>query len=104
MRWSATDIEGGLMNKTYDLAVVGAGIVGLAHAYAAARLGKRVVVIERDGRANGASIRNFGFITVTGQARGDTWRRAMRSRDIWAELAGASGIAIEQAGMLLTMR
>jgi FAD dependent oxidoreductase TIGR03364 len=92
------------MNKSYDLAVVGAGIVGLAHAYAAARLGKRVVVIERSGRANGASIRNFGFITVTGQARGETWRRAKRSRDIWAELSAASGIAIEQAGLLLTMR
>jgi len=92
------------MNKTYDLAVVGAGIVGLAHAYAAARLGKRVAVIERSGRANGASIRNFGFVTVTGQNRGETWRRARRSRDVWAEVAEASGIAIEQTGLLLTLR
>ena len=92
------------MSGTYDLAVVGAGIVGLAHAYAAARLGKRVVVIERDGRANGASIRNFGFVTVTGQPAGDTWRRARRSRDIWIEAAEAAGIAIEQRGLLLAMR
>ncbi len=92
------------MSKTYDLAIVGAGIVGLAHAYAAARLGKRVVVIERNGRAIGASIRNFGFITVTGQARGESWRRARRSRDVWADVAAASGIAIEQRGLLLTMR
>jgi glycine/D-amino acid oxidase-like deaminating enzyme len=62
--------------SAYELAVVGAGIVGLAHAYAAARLGRRVVVIDRDARANGASIRNFGFITVTGQERGTCWRRA----------------------------
>jgi FAD dependent oxidoreductase TIGR03364 len=93
-----------MMTKTYDLAVVGAGILGLAHAYAAARLGKRVVVIERDGRANGASIRNFGFVTVTGQNRGETWRRARRSRDVWAEIAAQSGIVIEQTGLLLTMR
>ena len=92
------------MSKTYDLAVVGAGIVGLAHAYAAAKLGKRVVVIERNGRANGASIRNFGFVTITGQAEGETWRRAMRSRDVWAEIAASSGIAIEQTGLLLTLR
>jgi D-hydroxyproline dehydrogenase subunit beta len=92
------------MSKSYDLAVVGAGIVGLAHAYAAAKLGKRVVVIERNGRAVGASIRNFGFVTVTGQARGETWRRAKRSRDIWAAVAAQSGIAIEQTGLLLTMR
>ena len=92
------------MNKGYDLAVVGAGILGLAHAYAAARLGKRVVVIERDGRANGASIRNFGFVTVTGQARGETWRRARRTRDVWADVAAQAGIAIEQTGLLLIMR
>ena len=92
------------MAKSYDLAVVGAGIVGLAHAWAAARLGKRVVVIDRDSAANGASIRNFGFITVTGQARGETWRRARRSRDLWARLAPAAGIAIEHTGLILTLR
>ena len=93
-----------MTSKHYDLAVVGAGILGLAHAYAAARLGKRVVVIDRDGRANGASIRNFGFVTVTGQSRGETWRRARRSRDVWAEVAAAAHIPIEQTGLLLTMR
>jgi D-hydroxyproline dehydrogenase subunit beta len=88
----------------YDLAVVGAGIVGLAHAYAAAKLGARVVVIERDLAANGASIRNFGFITVTGQARGEVWRMAMRARDVWAEVAALAGIPIEHRGLVLTLR
>ena len=46
-------------------------------------------MIERDAQANGASIRNFGFVTVTGQQRGECWRRAMRSRDVWAEVAPA---------------
>ena len=77
----------------FDVAVVGAGICGLAHALAAARLGKRVVVVDRDAHANGASIRNFGFITVTGQQAGECWRRAMRSRDVWLEVAEAAGIA-----------
>jgi FAD dependent oxidoreductase TIGR03364 len=88
----------------YDLAVVGAGIVGLAHAYAAARLGARVMVIERDLAANGASIRNFGFITVTGQARGEVWRLARRSRDLWAEIAPAAGVGVEHRGLVLTLR
>src|SRR5580704_4461283 len=88
----------------YDLAVVGAGIVGLAHAYAAAKAGARVVVIERDLAANGASIRNFGFITVTGQARGEVWGLAMRTRDLWAEVAGTAGIPVEHRGLLLTLR
>ncbi|HVW94267.1 MAG TPA: FAD-dependent oxidoreductase, partial [Devosia sp.] len=58
----------------YDLAVVGAGICGLAHALAAARRGLKVIVLDRDAQANGASIRNFGFITVTGQQQGECWR------------------------------
>jgi FAD dependent oxidoreductase TIGR03364 len=88
----------------FDLAVVGAGICGLAHALAAARLGKSVVVIDRDAQANGASIRNFGFVTVTGQQRGECWRRAMRSRDLWAEVAPRASIRIEHRGMTLAVR
>lgn len=88
----------------YDLAVVGGGVVGLAHAYVAARAGLKVVVIERDVRANGASIRNFGFITVTGQARGESWRLARRTRDIWADIAPRAGIPIIHSGLTLTLR
>jgi FAD dependent oxidoreductase TIGR03364 len=88
----------------FDLAVIGAGIVGLAHALAAARRGKRVVVIDRDAAANGASIRNFGFITVTGQQAGRCWERAMRSRDVWAEVAGPAGIAVEHEGLCMAVR
>ncbi|MFN0114919.1 MAG: TIGR03364 family FAD-dependent oxidoreductase [Paracoccaceae bacterium] len=86
---------------TYDLAVVGAGIVGLAHALAAARRGLRVVVIDRDAEAVGASVRNFGFVTVTGQQGGDCWRRAMRSRDVWMEVAPKAGIPVEHQGTLV---
>ncbi|MEK0085307.1 TIGR03364 family FAD-dependent oxidoreductase [Benzoatithermus flavus] len=89
---------------SYDLAVVGAGICGLAHALAAANRGKRVVVIDRDAQANGASIRNFGFVTVTGQQRGTCWQRARRSREVWAELAPRAGIRIEQEGLVVVAR
>jgi FAD dependent oxidoreductase TIGR03364 len=88
----------------YDIAVIGAGIVGLAHALAAARRGLRAVVIDRDAQANGASIRNFGFVTVTGQQKGECWKRAMRSRQIWAEVAEAAGIAVEHAGLCVAAR
>ena len=87
-----------------DLAVVGAGIVGLAHALAAARRGLRVAVFERDGAASLASIRNFGFVTVSGQAEGLARFRAMRSRDIWREVAKEAGIAVTQRGALVVAR
>ncbi|MET0517715.1 MAG: TIGR03364 family FAD-dependent oxidoreductase [Burkholderiaceae bacterium] len=90
--------------QAFDLVVVGAGIVGLAHALMGARRGWRVAVIERDQRCVGASIRNFGFITVTGQRQGDTWRRAMRSAAVWDEVAAAAGIAVLQRGLWLAAR
>ena len=90
--------------KQFDLAIVGAGILGLAHALAASRLGLRVVVIERDTRANGASIRNFGFVTVSGQERGTIWRRTLRSRDVWLDVAGAAGIDVLQRGVTIAAR
>jgi FAD dependent oxidoreductase TIGR03364 len=92
------------MTPRFDLAIVGAGIVGLAHALMAARSGKRVVVLERDAAANGASVRNFGFVTVTGQERGEGWNRARRSARIWDEVARAADIPIVQRGLLLVAR
>lgn len=92
------------MSQPFDIAVVGAGVIGLAHAYEAAQRGLTVALIERDSRALGASIRNFGFITVTGQARGDMWRKARRSRDVWACVAPEAGVPIEHRGLILTLR
>ena len=84
--------------KTYDLLVVGAGIVGLAHAYEASKRGLKVVVVEKNTRCVGASIRNFGFITVSGQSSRDTWRRAMYSRNVWHEITQKAGIPIIHNG------
>jgi len=92
------------MTGRYDVAVVGAGIVGLACALAAARRGLSVIVIDRDAQANGASVRNFGFVTVTGQPRGRIWDRARRSRAVWDEIAGEADVPILQRGLWLPVR
>ena len=84
----------------FDVAVVGAGIVGLAVAYAAARKGQKVIVFERNPRAVGASVRNFGLIWPIGQPAGPLFDRAMRSREVWLDLAGKGGLWLKQNGSL----
>jgi D-hydroxyproline dehydrogenase subunit beta len=92
------------MNRHFDCLVVGAGIIGLAHAWAATQQGLRVGVLDREAQAIGASVRNFGFITVTGQPAGITWRRARRTRDVWAAIAPMANIEVIQRGLLMCAR
>lgn len=83
-----------------DVAVVGAGIVGLAHALAAARMGLRVGVFERGPLAQGASIRNFGMVWPVGQPKGALADRAFRSRAIWEDVLEDAGIPLEPVGSM----
>jgi FAD dependent oxidoreductase TIGR03364 len=79
------------MSQRYDDAVVGAGILGLAHAYHLARRGRRVVVFERNPAACGASIRNFGMLWPIGQPAGPLRRLTLRSLEIWRNAIQESG-------------
>jgi FAD dependent oxidoreductase TIGR03364 len=88
---------------TTDLLVVGAGIVGLGHAVAAVARGARVTVVERDARAVGASVRNFGHACVTGQA-GQALDHAMAARLEWLRLAKEAGFWVRDAGTVVVAR
>ncbi len=80
--------------------VIGAGIVGLATARALALRGFSVKVFERTEKAVGASIRNFGMIWPIGQPTGKMYDRAVRSRNIWKEIAPRADFWLEPAGSL----
>lgn len=86
--------------RAVDLAVVGAGIMGLAHAYLAARSGRSVVVFERNPRAMSASIRNFGMIWPIGQPHGAMHQLSLRSRELWLEVLKATGLPYRPHGSL----
>ncbi len=86
--------------ERYDTLIVGAGIVGVAHALAAAKRGLRVVIVERSSHATGASIRNFGMIWPIGQPPGPALHRALKSRRIWIECAQACSLWHRECGAI----
>jgi FAD dependent oxidoreductase TIGR03364 len=88
------------MNSSFDDAVVGAGIIGLAHAYHLARVRRRVAVFERSPRAQGASVRNFGMLWPIGQPPGAMLQLALRSRELWLELLRDAGFWHDAVGSL----
>jgi FAD dependent oxidoreductase TIGR03364 len=86
------------MQHRADVAVVGGGIVGLAFAWEAARRGQSVVLFERNQRAAGASVRNFGMIWPIGQTPGVMYGRALRSRERWLQLGEQAGVWVRDCG------
>lgn len=82
-----------------DVVIVGAGITGLAHAAEAVARGLSVHIIDRDTRAVGASIRNFGHCCVGAQT-GELRELATVAREGWlrhSELAGF--FSVESGGL-----
>ncbi|RON56562.1 TIGR03364 family FAD-dependent oxidoreductase [Pseudomonas frederiksbergensis] len=92
------------MTQHQDMLIVGAGILGLSHAYAAAKRGLKVTVFERSETPLGASVRNFGQALVTGQPPGPMLELAKASRDIWGHWANVAGLQLKRNGSYLFAR
>jgi glycine/D-amino acid oxidase-like deaminating enzyme len=80
-----------MMNAEFDIAVVGAGLVGCSIAWGLARAGQRVAVVDEDDSAFRASRGNFALIWVQskglGMPRYSAW--TVQSADAWQALAEA---------------
>ncbi|GHD58298.1 TIGR03364 family FAD-dependent oxidoreductase [Jeongeupia chitinilytica] len=87
-----------------DVAIVGAGIVGLAHALAAVKRGLRVTVFERDRQPLGASVRNFGLGLALGQTQGEMHALAHASREIWLDVLPRAGCWHKTQGSVTVAR
>jgi len=86
-----------------DVLVVGAGIIGLAHAARALDRGLTVTVIDRDHRAVGASVRNFGHCCITAQS-GELYDLAQGGRELWLHYAEQAGFWAAETGAVVVAR
>jgi D-hydroxyproline dehydrogenase subunit beta len=90
-------------SESAELVVIGAGIVGLACAFEAVERGLSVIVIERDERAAGASIRNFGHACATAQT-GRALGYGRVAREVWLRLAKEAPFWAQRTGTLMVAR
>lgn len=100
-------------SSSYDLAVVGAGVIGLAIGWEMARRGASVLVLERDRVAQGTSRVAAGMLAPTSEARAgepavlELGLRAAAEYPGWlAELQDATGREVHRVanGTLLAAR
>ncbi|ANB09640.1 FAD-dependent oxidoreductase [Streptomyces ambofaciens] len=80
---------------TCDVVVVGAGMVGAACAWSAARSGLDVIVVDRGPVAGGTTGAGEGNLLVSDKAPGPELELALLSARLWSELAGELGRAVE---------
>ncbi|MFF1905476.1 NAD(P)/FAD-dependent oxidoreductase [Kitasatospora sp. NPDC058218] len=78
-----------------DVVVVGAGVVGAACAYYAARAGLAVAVIDRGPVAGGTTGAGEGNLLVSDKEPGPELDLALLSTRLWRELAEEFGAAVE---------
>jgi D-hydroxyproline dehydrogenase subunit beta len=74
-----------MSDATYDVAIVGAGIVGAACADEFARRGLRVVVVDRDTVGSGATAAGMGHIVVMDDSEAQ-FALTRYSQHLWQEL------------------
>ncbi|MGW4795872.1 NAD(P)/FAD-dependent oxidoreductase, partial [Nonomuraea sp. NPDC004297] len=84
-----------------DVIVVGAGVVGAACAYYAARAGLDVTVIDRGPVAGGTTGSGEGNVLVSDKEPGPELELAVLSNRLWRSLAELGGFEFEAKGGLV---
>jgi len=90
-------------NKTYDIAVIGAGVFGAWTAYQLQQSGKQVILIDAHGAGNSRSSSGDESRIIRMGYGGDEiyTRSAMRSLELWKELFARTGESLfHQTGVL----
>ncbi len=83
----------------YDLIVIGGGILGAFHAYHAAKLKKRVLLIEKDYIPMGSTTQNFGQVVPSGLA-GTWFDYGRRTLEIYRDLQSKADLTLRRQGSI----
>ena len=90
-----------------DVAIVGAGVVGLAIAYRCAQRGLNTVVLERDRAGAGASSAAAGMLAPVSEAEvghGELLGEGLEAAEAWPAFAAELGVELHTAGTLIVAR
>lgn len=74
------------VNASFDVAIAGGGIVGAACAYACARRGLKVALVERDVLGSGATAAGMGHVVVMDDSEAQ-FALTRYSQELWRQLA-----------------
>ena len=85
---------------TWDVVVIGGGALGTFHAYHLEKLGKKVLMLEKDLAPREATVRNFGQVVPSGFPIGRWHYYGRYSTQLYKELQAKVGIGIQSNGSL----
>jgi FAD dependent oxidoreductase TIGR03364 len=85
------------MKNDFDLIIIGAGVLGTFHAYHAAKLGKKVLLVEKDQYPTQATVRNFGQVVPSGMG-GDWFNYGVRGTELYNQIQQEFDISIRNNG------
>nr|WP_288810880.1 TIGR03364 family FAD-dependent oxidoreductase [uncultured Sphingobacterium sp.] len=88
-----------MKTNTYDLIIVGGGILGTFHAYHALKKGLTVLQLEKDNFPVGSTVRNFGQVVPSGMA-GEWFDYGVRGLEIYQSIQQDMDISIRNNGSI----
>lgn len=82
-----------------DVAIVGGGIIGISTAYALARAGVRVALLEKATLGCEQSSRNWGWVRTLGRDVPEV-PLAIRANQLWGDIQQRTDVGFRRSGML----
>ncbi len=81
----------------FNLIIIGSGILGTFHAYHAAKLGKKVLLVEKDQYPINATVRNFGQVVPSGMGK-EWFGFGVRGTELYKNIQSEFDISVRNNG------